>query len=197
MSKTGQKKTPRQRMLLRRLAEANKRFLDSIAGLDSVTLCTERVTGDWTVKDILGHIVSWDREFRADIRMILKGRHPGYERRISGDDDFNQWNQLWIARKRNWTWRRIRAEFDRDDQEAVRLILSLRPQDFRKRGVTPWKPAAVEKPLKPAADDTESVETLVTYQWRHINQHARMIEAWRMRRARVNKNRRFKACEQP
>lgn len=184
MSKMGQTKTARQSRLLQRLADAKDSFLNSIADLDPATLCTEHVIGDWTVKDILGHIVSWDREFRADIKLILNGKHPGYERHISGDDDFNQWNQHWIALKRNWAWQHIRADFDQDYQEAVQLIMCLEPQDFRKRGVTPWKRAAVEKPAMPAAADTDSVETLITFHWRHINQHTRMIEKWRRRRAR-------------
>jgi hypothetical protein len=174
-------------MLLQRLADAKDRLLNSITGLDPAALCTENVVGDWTVKDILGHIVSWDREFRADIKMILQDQHPGYEHRISGNDDFNQWNQHEIARKRNWAWRRIRADLNRDYQEAVQLITRLKPQDFRKRGITPWKRAAVEKPAVPTTADTDSVETLITFQWRHSNQHARMIERWRKQRAREHK----------
>ncbi len=30
--------------------------------------------------------------------MILDGKHPGFERRISGDDDFNEWNQLGLPK---------------------------------------------------------------------------------------------------
>lgn len=182
MKKSDQTKTPRQIALLQRLASARERLLNSVAGLDPQALCTESVVGDWTIKDILGHIVSWDHEFRADIQMILNGKHPGYEHCISGDDDFHQWNQHWIADKRDWTWQRIRADFDQDYQEAAQLIQRLEPQEFRKRGITPWKRAAVEKPAVPTTADTDSVETLITFHWRHINQHARMIERWRKQR---------------
>jgi hypothetical protein len=30
-----------------------------------------------------------------------------------------------------------------------------------------------------AKEDTDSVETLVTFHWRHMNQHARELEKWR------------------
>lgn len=178
-----QTETTQQGIFLQRLAHAKDRFLNSIAGLDPAALCTEYVIGDWTVKDILGHIVSWNREFRADIKAIVDGKHPGYERCISGEDDFSQWNQHWIALKRNWRWRRMLADFDRDYQEAIQLIMRLEPQDFRKRGVTPWKRAAVEKPAVPTNADADSVETLISFHWRHINQHVRMIEKWRKHRA--------------
>lgn len=182
MSKRERANKARQVRLCQRLAEAKERLLDSIAGLDRAALCAEHVVDDWTVKDILGHIISWNHEFRADIKIILNGRHPGFERRISGDDDFNQWNRHWMTRKRRWTWQHMRADFERDYQQAVKLILRLEPEDFHKRGVTPWKRAAVDKPAALTTADSDSVETLVRFQWRHMNQHARMIERWRKRR---------------
>ncbi|HEX6269874.1 MAG TPA: DinB family protein [Anaerolineales bacterium] len=169
--------TARQYRFLQRLTEARDRLLDAIAGLDETMLTTENVVDGWSVKDMLGHIVSWNDEFRASIQGILEGKHLGYEYRISEADDFGQWNKHQVAGKRNWSWQRIRTDFDRDYREAFELIGRLQPSDFRKRGVTPWKRAAVDKP-----PETESVETLVTYHWRHINQHARMIERWRRRR---------------
>ena len=95
-----------------------------------------------------------------------------------------EWSQHWIALKRNWTRRRMLADLDRDYQEAIQLIMRLEPQDFRKRGVTPWKRAAVEKPAMPATADIDSVETLISFHWRHINQHVQMLEKWRKHRAR-------------
>jgi uncharacterized damage-inducible protein DinB len=175
-------KTARQTTFLQRLAQAKERLFDSFAGLDQETLCTACVVGDWTVKDILGHIVSWDKEYRASIEAILQGKHPGYERQISEENDFGAWNQQQLDQKRNWSWERIRAEVDLDFEQAEELILRLRPQDFRQRGVTPWKPAAVARPPEPTKQDTDSVETLVTYHWRHTNSHVREIEKWRRRK---------------
>jgi hypothetical protein len=145
-------------------------------------LCSEPVVGDWTVKDILGHIVSWNEEFRREIQVILQGEHPGYALLISGEEDFAAWNQVWIVQKRNWSWERIRADLVRDFAQAARLILALSPADFRRRGVTPWKRAALERPALPTRADTDSVETLVTFHWRHANQHIRMIERWKKQR---------------
>jgi uncharacterized protein (TIGR03083 family) len=171
--------TRRQEQYLERLRAARERLLNSFAGVDSQELSSEPTAGDWTVKDLLGHVVSWNEEFRACIRSIQQGGHPGFERSISGEDDFDRWNQEQAAQKRAWTWERILADLERDYQEAVDLILGLEPGDLRKRGVTPWKQAAVKRPAEISTADTESIETLITYHWRHMNQHARMIERWR------------------
>jgi hypothetical protein len=177
-----QTQTPRQIRSLQRLTEARDRLLNAIAGLDETTLTTEHILDGWTIKDLLGHIVSWNDEFRANIETILLGKHPGYDHSISGADDFSQWNDHWVAQKRDWSWQRIRSDLDRDYQEACDLVRRLQPKDFRQRGVTPWKRAAMEKPAALETLDTDSVETLVNYHWRHINQHARTIEKWRKKR---------------
>jgi hypothetical protein len=173
----------RQDRFLERLAAARYRLLDAISGIDPELLCTEAVEGMWTVKDIFAHIVSWNGEFRACIRSILLDHHPGYERFISAEEDFAGWNEDVVARKRDWTWDQVLASAERDYQEAVELILRLQPVDLRKRGVTPWKQAALDRPAAPTNDDTETIETLVTYHWRHMNQHAHTIERWWKARA--------------
>lgn len=184
MNTTNEPQTPRQRLYLARLAAAKEYLLAATAGLDERVLVTEPVVGDWTVKDMFGHIVSWNDEFRREIKLILEGEHPGYELVISGADDFAAWNQHWIDDKRDWTWGRMLTEVVRDFNDGVQLIQNLSLHDFRQRGVTPWKQAALTHPAAPSRDDTDSVDTLVTFQWRHINQHTRMIERWRKRRGR-------------
>jgi uncharacterized damage-inducible protein DinB len=168
----------RQILALQRMAQARQRLLDVIADLDVEEICQGEVVGDWTIKDIFGHLAAWNEEFRIEIDMILRGLHPGYERRISGENDFAEWNQRWIDIKRQYTWQRILLDFEQDIQQAMDLIQNLQPADFRKRGVTPWKKAAKERPENLATLDTDTVETLINFHWRHMNQHAKMIETW-------------------
>lgn len=176
------KKTKRQLAFLRRLAEAKERFTTSIVGLDEATVCQEPVVDDWTIKDILGHIVSWNEEFRANIAMILQGKHPGCDHEISGEDNFREWNRQWIAKKRDYSLNQVMADAERDYQEAVQLIERLQVKEYQKQGVTRWKDAAEKKPEELTKGDTDTVETLVTFHWRHMNEHIREIETWKQKR---------------
>jgi hypothetical protein len=171
--------TPRQKQFLEHLDDAHQRILACFEGLDEQTLCTQPVTGDWTVKDILGHLVSWDEEFRREIREILQGEHPGLLRPISDEDDFSVWNQQQADAKKDWPWERILDGFERDMAEAAEMILTLRPEDYRKRGVPASKQPTVREPDLLPREDTESVASIITWHWRHINQHAKDIERWR------------------
>jgi uncharacterized damage-inducible protein DinB len=172
-------RTSKKAKSLQRLTDARQRLMDAMADLDSNSCCNTPVAGDWTVKDMLGHIVSWNEEFRSDIELILQGQHPGYDHLISGKDDFDDWNQRQASLKRNWTWQRILDDLDRDYEEAVALIERLETKHYRMRGVSPWKRAAFDKLAELSVYDTDSIETLVTFHWRHMNQHAAMIENWR------------------
>ena len=179
MDLINQPTTPRQKLYLARLARTKERLLAAIAGLDEQVLTVRPVVGDWTVKDMLGHIVSWDEEFRREIKQILAGKHPGYELVISGEDDFAGWNQHWIEEKRGRSWAQMMGDLEQDFEQTGELILTLTPEQYRRRGITPWKQAALTHPEVPTREDTDSVDTLVTFHWRHINQHTRMIKRWR------------------
>ncbi|MCU0509267.1 MAG: DinB family protein [Anaerolineae bacterium] len=175
-------RTARQLNFCERLTGARDHLLASVAGLDEATLCGEAVFGAWTAHDLIGHCVSWNEELRAEIEIIRQGRHPGYENQISGEMDFDAWNQARVAEKRTRTWRQTLDDVERDYAEAVELIMRLEPREYRMRGVTPWKEAAITRPALPTTADTQSIETLMTFHWRHMNGHARHIERWRKKR---------------
>ena len=174
----------RQTYILDQIHQARNQLLAAVEGLETKSLSTEIIVGNWTAKDILGHVVSWGDEFNADAEAILGGRHPGYEHVIRADDDFNEWNQAQAATKRAWTWRRMHADFDRYCHATTRFIERLQPGDLRKRGVTPWIRAAVSHPASLSRTDTESVETLMKFHYRHMFDHARMLERWSRARSR-------------
>jgi hypothetical protein len=176
--------TARQLTFLRRLVEAEQRLRTACSDLSLTTLDTEPVVGSWTTKDVVGHVISWNTALRLAIQAVLDNQPPGYGPRIDPANGFDEWNQAHIARMRRWTWRRMEAALARDYREAEALILRLQPGDFRRRGVTPWKQPAQGTIATPTAADTETVETLISYHWRHAHEHARQIEQWRKGRAR-------------
>ena len=180
--------TPRQHTFLKRLTSAKDRLMAALDGLAPQVICGQPVLESWTVKDLLGHIVSWNEEFRANITDILEGRHPGFEYQISGEDDFAASNQAWIERKRNFPLAKILEDLQKDYIEAVQLIQNLTPEQLSLRGVTPWKAAAFSRRMEPIKENTDSVQTLVTFHWRHMNEHCHQIETWRKGWERTQSN---------
>src|SRR5439155_20966749 len=75
--------------LLKRLGTAWAALKESYAGLSDPRLTEPGVTGDWSVKDILAHVTTWEREALTHLPLILAGGRPPRYVRYGGIDAFN------------------------------------------------------------------------------------------------------------
>lgn len=75
--------------LLRRLDKAWAALKESYAGLSDPRLTEPGVTGDWSVKDILAHVTTWEGEALKHLPLIIAGGRPPRYVRYGGIDAFN------------------------------------------------------------------------------------------------------------
>ena len=75
--------------LLRSLDKAWAAFKGSYAGLSDLRLTEPGVTGDWSVKDILAHVTTWEGEAVKHLPLIIGGGCPPRYVRYGGIDAFN------------------------------------------------------------------------------------------------------------
>lgn len=76
--------------LIRKLKRAWSEFQAAFAGLSEEQMLTPGVTGDWSVRDILLHVSSWEQEALKYLPVILAGgRTPRYSVLYGGIDAFN------------------------------------------------------------------------------------------------------------
>ena len=79
-----------KQQLLRRFDKAWAAFKDSYAGLSEPELLEPGVTKAWSVKDIIAHVTTWEREALEHLPAILEGRRPPrYSVTHGGIDAFN------------------------------------------------------------------------------------------------------------
>jgi len=79
-----------RRQLLQRLDTAWAAFEESYAGVSDAQLMKPGVTGDWSVRDILAHVSTWEEEALTHLPLILEGGTPArYSVRYGGIDAFN------------------------------------------------------------------------------------------------------------
>ncbi|HEV7126446.1 MAG TPA: maleylpyruvate isomerase N-terminal domain-containing protein, partial [Ktedonobacterales bacterium] len=62
--------------LLRQLDTAWGAFQASYAGLPDAQLLEPGVMGDWSVKDILAHVTTWEQEALKHLPLIIEGGRP-------------------------------------------------------------------------------------------------------------------------
>jgi hypothetical protein len=168
-----------QQQLQIRLERASESLLTSIEGVDERCVTGTAVFGDWTVKDALGHIVSWGDELRSEIGEILIDPAPRYSYMISSEGDYEEWNRSQAAQKKSSSLREVLAELDRDCTDTVDLINRLAPEELKKRGVVPWRIEGLPPPQEVTPGTSMSVVALLEIHIQHIEEHAEDIGRWR------------------
>jgi hypothetical protein len=79
-----------KQQLLANLDKAWQQFKASCNGLTEEQMVVPGVTGDWSVKDIIAHITTWENEALKNLPLILRGiRTPRYKDLYGGINAFN------------------------------------------------------------------------------------------------------------
>ncbi|MCH8814908.1 MAG: DinB family protein [Chloroflexi bacterium] len=110
--------SPRQNVFT--LLKANRKLLiDAIDGLSPEQMIVA-IDGDWSVKDILTHVVSWDELILPDLRRLGRGRVPTLASNPGEATD--KWNDLLMAFRRNLPLDQVIEEFAETRAEVIAVL---------------------------------------------------------------------------
>jgi hypothetical protein len=142
--------------LLNRLEKEWRGFQESYAGLSDSQLMKSGVTGDWSVKDILAHVTTWEQEALKHLPTILKGgKPPRYSVTYGG---INAFNRAMTEQRRGLSLAEVERELEETHRRLIRFIEGLPEEQFR-----------TETPFRRLRLDTYS----------HYPKHAEAIRRWR------------------
>jgi hypothetical protein len=142
--------------LLNRLDAAWAALSDSYAGLSDAQLVQPGVVEDWSVKDILAHVTTWEQEALKHLPLIIAGGTPPRYAAQGGIDAFN-------AHATEDGRRRSLAEvLRRRDQTHARLVTFIRSQ-----------------PAGTFGSRTRARRRLRLDTYGHYPEHTAAIRAWR------------------
>jgi hypothetical protein len=144
--------------VFRRLDNAWSAFKDSYTGLPDARLLEPGVVGDWSVKDILAHVNTWEDEALKYLPVILQGGKPPRYVAYGGIDAFNA--QM-TEQKRDFSLPQVRRLLDETHSRLVELIRTA-PEDQ-------------------LVGDTRFRRRLRLDTYGHYPQHAEAIREWRAR----------------
>jgi hypothetical protein len=148
-----------RQQLLQRVDKAWTDFTASYAGLSEAQLTEAGVLEGWSVKDILGHVTTWEEEALKYLPLIAQGgRPPRYSTKYGGIDAFNA--QM-TAQKRDLSLVDILQQLADTHQRLLDYIRDVPEAHFTRE--TPFR-----RRLR-----------LDTYS--HYPIHTKMIEEWRER----------------
>jgi hypothetical protein len=132
-------------------------LLESFISLPEGRLIETGVVDDWSIKDILAHITTWEEEALKYLPLIVKGgKPPRYSVQYGGIDAFNA---LRSEQKRGLPLPEVLKQLEEVHQELLHYI-----------GDVPEDQFARETPFRHRL-------RLDTYS--HYSLHTRMINKWR------------------
>lgn len=112
---------PAPERVLTRLDTAWIAFKESYAGLLNARLLEAGVTGDWSVKDVVAHVNTWEDEALKYLPVILRGGRPPRYAAYGGIDAFNA--QM-TEQKRDLSLADVRKLLDETHGRLIELVKS-------------------------------------------------------------------------
>lgn len=111
-----------RQQLLQKLDKAWVALGDAFAGLSEAQMTEPGVSGDWSVKDTLGHVTTWEQEALAHLPHIATGqRPPRYADLYGGIDAFNA---LRVGENGALSLAEVRARFEDVHRQLLAMIES-------------------------------------------------------------------------
>jgi hypothetical protein len=151
--------------LLRRLESAYAAFEESFAGLPEAALLEPGVAGDWSVKDVLAHVSTWEEEALEHLPAIVAGATPPRYAASGGIDAFNA---RMAERKRDLSLAEVRRLLEASHRRLIEYVRSVPEDQF--------------------AGDTRFRRRLRLDTYGHYRLHADAIREWRARSPAVGRD---------
>ena len=140
--------------LLERLTETHSEIRVILKGID----LERRVYSDtdWRIRDILGHIATWDREVTKSLRAFLAGTE--YVLPDLGGDE-TKFNEQAVLEQRELSTQQIFVEWEQARDDFKEAIREIPPDKFPGDLLYPW------------GDERGSIAQLVEYMIDHDDEH--------------------------
>ena len=98
---------------------------------------TDGVCGWWGVKEILGHLASFEHLLNEVLRSFLDGGPSPYMDQMAALGP-GVWNDVQIANRQSHTPAEALAEYQSAHAESLRLIVRIPAETLRQAGTLPW-----------------------------------------------------------
>ncbi|MBC7234062.1 MAG: DinB family protein [Chloroflexi bacterium] len=99
---------------------------------------TRLVCGEWTLKDVVGHIADWERLAVEGLRQMAAGQAPRVER----VRDIHTWNQAHVLARRDQPWEAVWQDVQTTHRDLMEVLQGMSQATLCQEFPAPWQPAA-------------------------------------------------------
>ncbi len=148
-------------VLVKRLRDIREKLIGLVSKL-SVEELNLVICGDWTVKDVLGHIASWREAELQIIKEALKEK-PKFSFYFKSKEDLDKWNQDQVEKKRGLTLKEVIRELESINEEFIGFLEKLGDEKLYYKFKPPWQGETTIKGC---------VEVEIKHEQHHLNKIA-------------------------
>jgi hypothetical protein len=143
-----------KKYLQEEITKSHAAILDILAGVD-LEMYVYKDT-DWRIRDVLGHIATWDGEVTKSLRSFLKGT----EYFIADiDEDETDFNEQAVSKQRKLSTQQIVAEWEKAREDLKTALGDIPVDKFPGELRYPW------------GDEGGSIPKLVEFTVEHDEEH--------------------------
>ncbi len=121
--------------LVEKLIANRDELFNAVADATEAQINTIRVCGKWTIKDTVGHISYWEQVIHDMVRESYAEGRPHPMKDDPKDDGINPRE---AAKRKDWSWQRVRAEFENTRRATIERVESLSELDLEFQVPSPW-----------------------------------------------------------
>lgn len=154
-------KEDRKREIIDELVQSRHGLLDAIVALQPERL-DEVFIGEWTVKDLIAHLVGWDFTNLAAIREILDGEYPSFFQFY--DKDWRSYNASLVKQYKIEPFPDLMAEIQDSHHQLVTFLEAL-----------PSEQVISGKSRSPSGR-TMSIRSLLHFEARDEQEHTHQVQ---------------------
>jgi len=129
-----EKGTGPKKVLLAGLAAARHELLAATALVPLEGRTSRRVCGEWTLKDVLGHIADWEWLGVEGLRHMAAGDAP----QIEHVTDFDAWNRDHVRARHEQPWKTVWNDLHGARRAMLEVLGKLNETDLARSFPSPW-----------------------------------------------------------
>jgi len=124
---------PRQ-ILLVGLAAARDELLAAVALVPPEERASRPVCGEWTLKDVLGHVADWEWVGVEGLRHMAAGRSP----QVEHIESIDAWNRAHAEARRGKAWEDVGADLHAARDALLEILNGMSQADLARSFIFPW-----------------------------------------------------------
>ena len=152
--------------LLAKMQRGHAAFEALLAPLSAAQLTEPDVSGDWSIKDILVHLATWQERAAQSLEAARRGEQPQLTPTIKNDEEMNRFNDTTFAANHSRPLAEVQQDFRTSYQRLLAATEMLSETDLFEQGRFSWMKGNVLWAV--VEGDT----------FGHYNEHQPVIEAW-------------------